>query len=70
MGMTATVIYKRLASLITEKYEKPYSKTMRVELLTAALGHHVLAWIQVLMTQPDPIGLACSKAAFKARTED
>ena len=54
MGMTATVVYKRLASLITEKYEKPYSKTMRVELLTAALGHHVLAWIQVLMTQPDP----------------
>ena len=29
MGMTATVVYKRLASLITEKYDKPYSKTMQ-----------------------------------------
>ena len=27
--MTATVVYKRLASLIAEKYEKPYSKTMQ-----------------------------------------
>ena len=27
MEMTATVVYKRLASLIAEKYEKPYSKT-------------------------------------------
>ena len=27
--MTATVVYKRLASLITEKYKKPYSKTMQ-----------------------------------------
>ena len=29
MGTTATVVYKRLASMISEKYEKPYSKTMR-----------------------------------------
>ena len=28
MGMTATVIYKRFASLIAEKYKKPYSKTI------------------------------------------
>ena len=29
MGTTATVLYKRLASMISEKYEKPYSKTMQ-----------------------------------------
>ena len=28
MGTTATVVYKRIASLIAEKYEKPYSKTI------------------------------------------
>ena len=29
MGTTATVVYKRLASMISEKLEKPYSKTMQ-----------------------------------------
>ena len=28
MGTTATVVHKRIASLIAEKYEKPYSKTI------------------------------------------
>lgn len=28
MGITATVVYKRFASLIAEKYKKPHSKTM------------------------------------------
>ena len=29
VGTTATVVYKRLASMISEKLEKPYSKTMQ-----------------------------------------
>ena len=29
MGTTATVVYKQLASMISEKHEKPYSKTMQ-----------------------------------------
>ena len=29
MGTTATVVYKRLAAMISEKHEKPYSKTMQ-----------------------------------------
>ena len=29
IGITATVVYKRFASLITVKYDKPYSKTIQ-----------------------------------------
>ena len=29
MGAVATVVYKRLAAMIAEKHEKPYSKTMQ-----------------------------------------
>ena len=29
MGTTAMVVYKRIASMISEKYERPYSKTMQ-----------------------------------------
>ncbi len=28
MGTTATVVYKRISSMIAEKHNKPYSKTM------------------------------------------
>ena len=29
MGTVATVVYKRIASMIAEKHEKPYSQTMQ-----------------------------------------
>ena len=28
MGATATVVYKRIASMITEKHSKPYNRTI------------------------------------------
>ena len=55
MGTTAMVVYKQLASMISEKYEKPYSKTMqriRCRLNFVAFCHHVPAWISILKTPP------------------
>ena len=62
MGTTATVVYKWLASMISEKHEKPHSKEapqqsnavdqMPIEFLIAAFCHHVPSWSPILATPP------------------
>ena len=53
MGNTATIVYKRLASLHAEKFDKPYSKTihwllkMQAKLFLATFFNNVHPWIKI-----------------------
>ena len=54
MGTTATVVYRRLASMTSEKYGKPYNKSMQWIIcnLNYSFCLHVIvpAWISIFTT--------------------
>ena len=48
MGNTATVVYKRIAAVLAEKSNKPYSKMMMpTKLLPATFFYHVPPWFKI-----------------------
>ena len=72
MGPTATIVYKRLASLLAEKYDKPYCQTihwLRCH-LNFSLLHSAITCIQGSRSMApntdfslgDTTALACSRA--------
>ena len=77
MGMTATVVYKRFASLIAEKYEKPYSKNIQwircrlsysLLVLCVDPGPHDTTML-IIKSLETPLALPAQWARFKARIE-
>ena len=53
MAPTANVVYKRIASMISSKHDKPYSRTMhwiRCRLSFSLLCNHVPPWITICRT--------------------
>ena len=56
LGSTATVVFKRLASLIADKQEQPYSKntilaSLQSELLPTEVSYHVPPWLALFLPQ-------------------
>jgi len=57
MGTVATVVYKRLAAMIAEKRERPYSKTMqwirhRLNFSLLHSSHYVPSWFLFITIHP------------------
>ena len=52
MGPIATVVYRKIASLIAEKQQQPYSQILDVELLALALSYHAPQRCMLILPPP------------------